>query len=277
MNIFKTLIFIIILQFTLYGRERIVTLSPSLNEIVFALGSGDEIVANTLHSDYPEKSKDIPKVGGYASISLEKILLSKPTLVFAQNYDEELLSNLKKLNLNFHSFKTDNLASIKTTINKIGKILNKEDKASKIILDIDSAMDSLKDIVKNKTFMIVISPRLDLNKTIYISGNNLYFNDIINYSGNSNAYKSKSMAQPVVNMEKIINMNPDVVVLLAPFMHKQKLTKEQLKSSWYSLPINASKSKNIYVIDKDYAGIPSNRVVNFINDFKKILENVKNR
>lgn len=273
----KKYLFILIFTLNLFAGERIVTLSPSLNEIVFALGSGDEIVANTLHSDYPEKSKDIPKVGGYASISLEKILLSKPTLVFAQNYDEELLSNLKKLNLNFHSFKTDNLASIKTTINKIGKILNKEDKASKIILDIDSAMDSLKDIVKNKTFMIVISPRLDLNKTIYISGNNLYFNDIINYSGNSNAYKSKSMAQPVVNMEKIINMNPDVVVLLAPFMHKQKLTKEQLKSSWYSLPINASKSKNIYVIDKDYAGIPSNRVVNFINDFKKILENVKNR
>ncbi len=43
------------------------------------------------------------------------------------------------------------------------------------------------------------------------------------------------------------------------------------------LPINASKSDNIYIIDKEYAGIPSNRVINFMNDFKKILENVRDR
>jgi iron complex transport system substrate-binding protein len=273
----KRYFLILIFTVNLFAGERIVTLSPSLNEIVFALGSGKDIVANTLHSDYPKESESIPKVGGYASISLEKILLSKPTLVFAQNYDEELLLNLKKLSLNYYSFKTDNLDSIKTTIKKIGKILHKENKASKIIKEIDSSLEALKNIVKDKTFMIVISPKLDLDRTIYISGNNLYFNDIIKYSGNSNAYKSKSDAQPVVNMEKIINMNPDVVVLLAPFMHKQKLTKEQLKANWNKLPITAGKNKDIYVIDKDYAGIPSNRVVNFINDFKKILEDVKNK
>lgn len=77
------------------GEQRIITLSPSLNEIVFALGSGKNIVANTQYCNYPSESKNIPKVGGYSSISLEKMLLAKPTLVFAQNYDEELLLNLK--------------------------------------------------------------------------------------------------------------------------------------------------------------------------------------
>lgn len=273
----KKFLFVLGLISNLIAGERIVALSPSLNEIVFALGSGKDIVANTLHSDYPEESKNILKVGGYSTISLEKILLSKPTLVFTQDYDEKLLKNLESLNLNYYSFKTDNLESIQNTILKIGNILNKQSRAEAIIEEINTNLDSLKNIIKDKKIMVVISPRLDLNRSVYISGNNLYFNDIIKYSGNQNAYQSKSKSQPVVNMEKIINMNPDIVVLLAPFMHSQNLTKEQLKSSWKKLPINASKSENIYVIDKDYAGIPSNRVNYFIQDFKKILEDVKHK
>ncbi len=263
-------------NFNLYAGERIVTLSPSLNEIVFALGSGKEIVANTMYSNFPEESKAIPKVGGYSTISLEKILLAKPTIVLAQNYDEEILKNLKKLNLNFHSFKTDNLNSIRTTIEKIGDILLKKEKASELINQIDNSLNELKGIINNKKFMVVISPKLDLNSTIYIAGNNLYFNDIIKFSGNTNAYKANNFAQPVVNVEKIIKMNPDVIVLLAPYINKENISKEQLKNIWYKLPTTASKNKDIYVIDKEYAGIPSNRVVNFINDFKKILIDVKN-
>ncbi|XPV70142.1 MAG: ABC transporter substrate-binding protein [Halarcobacter sp.] len=263
-------------SFNLYAGERIVTLSPSLNEIVFALGSGKEIVANTMYSNFPEESKTIPKVGGYSTISLEKILLAKPTIVLAQNYDEEILKNLKKLNLKFYSFKTDNLNSIKTTIKKIGDILKKEKKATELINQIDNSLKQLKNIINNKKFMVVISPKLDLNSTIYIAGNNLYFNDIIKTSGNTNAYMANNFAQPVVNVEKIIHMNPDVIVLLAPYINKENISKEQLKNIWYKLPINASKNKDIYIIDKEYAGIPSNRVVNFINDFKKILIDVKN-
>ncbi|XPS41167.1 hypothetical protein ACN2C3_05145 [Aliarcobacter butzleri] len=46
---------------------------------------------------------------------------------------------------------------------------------------------------------------------------------------------------------------------------------------WRSLPINASKNSNIYTIDKLYAGISSHRVALFIKDFKKILENVRDK
>ncbi len=273
-NIISLLLFFTI---NLIAGERIITLSPSLNEIVFALGSGKDIVANTQYCNYPEESKKIPKIGGYASISLEKLLISRPTLVLTQDYDEELLKNLKKLNLNFYSFKTNNLKSIKNTIKSVGKILGKEEKSLELVSSIDKSLKALKDIVKDKSFMIVISPRADLNKSIYIAGNNLYFNDIIKASGNTNTYKSQSLAQPVVNVEKIINMNPDVIVLLAPYINENGISKSALKNVWKKLPINASKSDNIYIIDKEYAGIPSNRVINFMNDFKKILENVRDR
>ncbi len=131
--------------------------------------------------------------------------------------------------MNFYSFKTNNLKSIKNTIKSVGKILGKEEKSLELVSSIDKSLKALKDIVKDKSFMIVISPRADLNKSIYIAGNNLYFNDIIKASGNTNTYKSQSLAQPVVNVEKIINMNPDVIVLLAPYINENGISKSALK------------------------------------------------
>ena len=263
-----------LLSLNLWAQERIVTLSPSLNEIVFALGSGKDIVANTQYCNYPEESKQIPKVGGYASVSLEKLLIARPTIVLTQDYDETLLQNMKSLNLPYHSFKTNDLESIQKTITKVGALLDKQVQAKEIIDSITQSLNSLNGIIQNKRFMIVISPRVDLNKTIYIAGNNLYFNDILVASGNQNAYSSLSLAQPVVNVEKIIQMNPDVIILLAPYLKQSGLTQDELKSNWKKLPIKASKRDHIYVIDKEYAGIPSHRVVYFMKDFKKILENV---
>lgn len=273
-KIFKLLFLISI---NLFAGERIITLSPSINEIVFALGNGKNIVANTQYCNYPEESKQIPKVGGYASISLEKLLLAKPSLILAQNYDKKLILNIKKLNLNVKTFKTDNLESIKNTITSIGMLLKKELKAKELNKDIENSLNSIKGIVSNKKVLVVISPREDLNKIIYVAGNNLYFNDIMEISGNENAYVSSSLSQPIVNVEKIIKMNPDIVILLAPYINQREISHDQMKKSWINLPIKAAKEKKIYIIDKEYAGIPSNRVVNFINDYRNILLDVRDK
>ena len=273
----KIFTLILFLSINLLAQQRIITLSPSINEIVFALGSGKDIVANTQYCNFPKESQTIPKVGGYANVSLEKILIAKPSLVLSQNYDEKLVSNIKKLNLNIKTFKTDNLNSIKTTISSIGKLLEKEKKADILIKNINDSLKSVENIISNKKILIVISPRKDLNKIIYVAGNNLYFNDIIETSGNKNAYVSSSLSQPIVNVEKIIKMNPDIIIMLAPYINQRDISHDDLKKSWLDLPINAAKEKRIYIIDKEYAGIPSNRVVYFIKDFKDILKDVRNR
>ena len=268
---------ILIFSINLLGEQRIITLSPSINEIVFALGSGKNIVANTKFCNFPEESKKIPKVGGYASISLEKMLVSQPTLVLAQDYDKELISNIKKLKLNVKTFKTNNLKSIKNTISSIGILLEKKEKANELNESIDNSLGNIKNITLNKKILVVISPREDLNKIIYVAGNNLYFNDIIEASGNKNAYVSSSLSQPIVNVEKIIKMNPDIVIMLAPYINERGISHDDMKKSWLKLPIKAAKEKMVYIIDKEYAGIPSNRVINFINDYRNILEDVRSK
>lgn len=273
----KTIFILFIFCFNLMGEVRIVTLTPSINEIVYALGMGNSVVANTEYCDFPPRSKDVKKVGGHASISLEKILESKPTVVVSQNYDEKMLENLKSLNIETLVFKTDTIDAIKSTVKTLGVYFKKEQKAKEIISNINNSLASLKGIVSNKKVLIVIGPRKDLNNQIYIAGNHLYFEDILKASENINAFSSNAKNQPVVNSEKIINMNPDIIVLLSPFLKGKIKEQKKIISNWQSLPTNAGFNKNVYLIDEQYAGIPSQRVVYFINDFKKILENVRNK
>ena len=124
----KKFLFILIFCINLFGEERIVTLSPSINEIVFALEKGENIVANTMFCDYPIESKSIPKIGWYSSISLEKLLEAKPSIVIGQDYDEKLIDNLKALNIEVLSYKTNTIENIKNTITKLGVLFKKENR-----------------------------------------------------------------------------------------------------------------------------------------------------
>lgn len=273
----KLINLIFLISINLFGQERVVTLSPSINEIVYALGMGNSVVANTKFCDFPIESKSVKKVGGYANTSLEKILSVNPTVTIAQNYDEKLLTNLNNLGIKTMVYKTDSIKDIKYTIESLGKYFKKEVRAKSINSLIDFTLVTLGEIVKDKKILIVISPNESLSNQIYVSGNYLYFEDIIKASGNINAFQSNSKSQPVVNSEKVISMNPDIIVLLAAFYEYKEEELKNVIKAWESLPINASRNKNIYAINKEYAGIPSDRIIYFMRDFKKILENVRDK
>ena len=270
-------IFLLLFTVNLFSYDRIVALSPSINEIIYALGMGEKIVGNTTFCKYPEDAKTKPKVGGYFSPSLEKIISLKPDIVIMQNSSIKLSKKLNKLGIKSKIVKLKSLEDIKNTISSIGGILNKNQQASEILNDLDIKLKQTANILKNKKILIVIGHNTKLEKRIFVAGQNLYFDDIINRSGNTNAFKSKRAGQPILNLENIIATNPDIVILLAPFTKQKGLTKDDLIKPWLELPINAKKTKAVYVLDKHYAGIASHRLKYFLEDFRGFLLDAKNK
>ena len=261
----------------LYANERIIALSPSINEIVFALGMGDKIVGNTTHSTYPPYSKSIAKVGGYFNPSLEKIAALNPTLVIMQQNNYALAKKLKHLGIKSTILEIDTLQNIRASIAEIGKVLNRQSEAKKIVQDIDSELFKLKNIVEDKKILIVMGHNISLASRIFVAGQNLYFDDIINASGNKNALQSQRKGQPVLNMENIIACNPDIVILLSHSIKEMNLSRDDLINPWLKLHVNAAKTNSIYIIDKKYSGIPSDRLVLFLQDFGNILNDYKTK
>lgn len=260
----------------LSANEKIITLSPAVNEIVFALGMGDNVVANTQFCDYPEISKSIEKVGGYGSVSLEKVVNLNPSIIINQNYDKKLNSSLKALGFKTLVYKTDSLDDIKFAIKDLGDVFNRQNEAKILNQNIENSLKNIENIVENQKILIVISPQNTLSNQIYVTNNYIYFEDIIKKSGNKNAYQSSLKSQPAINNEKLILLNPDIIILLAPYLKSNK-QKDDMLNLWKNLPVNASKQENIYIIDKTYSGISSHRVQYLIDDFRKILEDVRTK
>ncbi|KFN40923.1 MAG: hypothetical protein JU82_00670 [Sulfuricurvum sp. MLSB] len=265
------LLLVTLLALQLSAYDRIVALSPAINEIIFALGEGEKIVGNTDYCRYPPKSSAIPKVGGYFSPSLEKILALKPDIVILQENNLALGDKIKKLGIQTLVVKIDTIDSIRKTVATLGALLGKKEKSAAIVSRINTSLAGLRGIVKNKKILIPIGYYPEFSKEIFVAGQNLYFDDIIEASGNVNAFQSTQRGQPVLNLEKILKLNPDIVIILAPLMKEKKFTEEQLIAPWMKLPINAAKTKSVFVEEGAYAGVPSDRIVHFIDDFRGFL------
>ncbi len=271
----KTLL-ILFITLTLNAQERIIALSPSINEIIFALDAGEQIVGNTDYALYPKASIKVPKVGGYFSPSLEKIVSLKPTLVIMQQNNHKLSLKLGQLGIKTKIIKIDKLENIKKSIIEIGDILDKKESAKKIVKNINDELKNLKNIVTKKKILIVFGRYIKLDKQVFVAGQNLYFDEIINESNNTNALQSERKGQPILNMENIIASNPDIVLLLARCQTDGVDNKELIKP-WLELPISASKTNSIYVNNNIYASMPSDRLVLFLRDFREMLEDYKKR
>lgn len=269
------LFLLLAIAFNLFANERIIALSPSVNEIIFALGKGDRIVGNTTYCKHPEASLAITKVGGYFNPSLEKIVALNPTLVIMQENNYKIGQKLQQLGIRTKVLQIDRLSNIKASILEIGDILSRQEEAKRIVGDIEHELEKIKNITKDKKILVVMGHNTSLASRIFVAGQNLYFDDIINESGNTNALQSEKKGQPVLNMENIIACNPDIVILLSHSMHEKGLSRNDLVNPWLALPINAAKTKSIYIIDKHYAGIPSDRLVYFLRDFQGILNDYK--
>ncbi len=272
----KIIIILFITNFLLHAKERLIALSPAINEIIFALGAGDELVGNTQYSLYPKASQKLPKVGGYFSPSLEKILSLKPTLVIMQENNHKLSLKLKRLGIKTKVIKIDTLTHIKSAINNIGTTLQKEEKAKAIVTTIDEHLKALQNIIHNKKILIVFGRNTNLSKNIFVAGQNLYYDEIINESNNTNALHSNRKGQPILNMENIIACNPNIVLLLAR-CKADGINNEALIKPWLKLPISATKQHAIYINKNIYAGIPSDRISLFLEDFKIMLEDYRDK
>lgn len=260
----KTVFILLTFILTLSANERLISLSPSITEIIYALDKGDKLVATSSYSLYPKEAQKLAIIGGYTNPNIEKIISKKPTLVIGQEYNEQTLNDLKHFNIKTLKINLKTIQSIKESINILAKQINSNN-AFKLTNDIDNAIKnaashSLRKSTKAHSVMIVYGLHVDLRNGIYIAGQDVFFNDIINVCKNTNIYTSNITSQPVLNYENVIALNPDQIIILHSKATESKVDVKKALKSWYKLPTTASKNKNIHIVNEDYLHIPSHRI-----------------
>ncbi len=255
--------------------ERVISLSPSITEILFELGKGDMIVGNTKFCNYPKGSLSINKIGGYLDINIEMIIDLKPDKIF--HYPEhirkiEKLGTYANLIQVSHKSIKDLLESIKIISREMGVYKKGLALSGKILKQLDKIKKIKKDRQKKKV-LIIIGREPKRLRNIIIIGKGDFLNEIIKISGGINAYKG-DIAYPSVSIESLIKMDPEFIIEFS--FSKDPPSVESIVSLWNKYPyIQAVKRGNIYVVNDDYWVRPGPRIGNIAESMYRMLHKGK--
>src|SRR5579872_3625635 len=126
--------------------SRIVSLAPSVTEMLYALGADHELVAVTQFCDYPPQAKLKPTIGHSHSPNIEALVHFKPDLVLAtrESIRADVLAKLTDLHIAAYVLDAKTLADIPSQLDRLGEILERSEVATRISTDFRRQMTEVK-------------------------------------------------------------------------------------------------------------------------------------
>lgn len=195
----------------LQAATRIVSLAPSNTEIVYALGAGADLVADTTSGTYPPQAAALPKVGGFGSVSIERIVSFRPDLVLAGPLDEATtVPALRNLGLKVLVIDPHDLAGIYASITEIGRAVGREAEAATLVATIERQVASVVEQVRG-----LPRPRVywELSGDLWTAGPGSFIDQLIRLAGGTNIAESARRPWLQLSDEAIIAENPQVIFL----------------------------------------------------------------
>ncbi len=197
---------------------RIISVTPSQTELLFYLGLDQEIIGVTKFCIHPaDKFKTHVKVGGTKQLDISKIKDLKPDLIIA-NKEENERAQIDEL-MNFSPVwisDIKNLEDATDMINKVGKLVNRENNAKILVNNILTEFSKL--YLKTERLCVAY---LIWRKPYMVAGNNTFINDMLTKYGLINAFEADRY--PEVSALMLINAKPDIVFLSSePYPFKEK-------------------------------------------------------
>ena len=224
--------------------KRIISLAPSLTELVYAAGAGSRLIGVVEYSDYPASANSLPVVGRFNGLDIERILELKPDLIVAwqSGNPKSSITQLKNLNLEVYVAEPKNLSSIASHIEKLSVLTGTESRAQIAIQEFNSIYGELKRRYNNKSKVKIFYQLWD--RPIITVGGNELINDIIELCGGENIFGDLPQLAPKIDQESVLIRNPKVIVASG-----SNTERPQWLDEWKLWPqLTAVAEENLYFI-----------------------------
>ncbi|MDL2269380.1 cobalamin-binding protein [Desulfosarcina sp. OttesenSCG-928-A07] len=249
--------------------QRIVALAPSITEILFSLGLSHRVVGVTRFSDYPPEATTLPHVGSYVQLDIEKIVSLKPDLCIAirDGNPESVINRLESINLPVYTVNPQNLSSVMEALLELGRLLDAESQAEKIVSDMQARVETVRRKVATAPkkpgvfFQIGISPIVSV-------GSHTFINELITLSGGVNLAAGDT-PYPRFSREAVIHLKPDILIITS--MTRQAVF-EAVKREWEQwTAIPAVQNGRIYLVDSNILDRPTPRLVEGLEMLARLI------
>ncbi len=192
--------------------ERIISLSPTLTEVLFALGEGEQIVGVTRYCSYPPEAKSKEKVGDLLNPDLEKISQLRPDIVLAERWSStKIVNRLRGLGINVVEVPSPrSIQEIYESIQMVGDNVGKPEQAQRIVADMRRRVEIVTRRAANLSWRPSIYIEIDLPS--WTVGRASYTHEAVTLCGARNIFGDVDKAALLVSQEAIIQRNPEVIL-----------------------------------------------------------------
>ena len=217
---------------------KIVALTASDCEIIYAIGAGDSLVGRGEYCDYPQEVLDVTVVQSGANTNLEQIIDLKPQVLLMNKMAQtkEQIATLESAGIKVVVSDANDIEGVYYSIAMIGKLLNKDAEAETVI---NSMKDTFTEIsakaadTQGKSVYFEVSP---LEYGLWTAGSGTFMNEIAEMIGLKNCFGDVA-GWPEISEEQVLERNPDFIVTIAMYFGEGPEPDEEImgRAGWENI------------------------------------------
>jgi iron complex transport system substrate-binding protein len=253
--------------------QKIVSLSASTTETLFAIGAGEQVVGRDEFSVYPEEALEVASVGAlWEELPSETILALEPDLVVAaQIISEDQVQALRDLGLNVYwQANPASYEELWSNIRNIAALTGHESEAEPLIAGLETRVKAVQEKIETVSERPSVFYELDATdpSNPWTTGSGTFIDYIITQAGGTNAASALQGDYAQISSEQLLAVNPDVI-LLADALYGTTAESVAARPGWEV--ITAVKENALYPIDPNIMSVPGPRLVDALETTAKLL------
>ena len=249
--------------------QRLISLAPSITEIIYALEQENRLKGVTRHSDFPAAAIKLPKIGSYVRLDLERIVALNPDLCIAikDGNPRETIDRLDSLKIPVYVVNPRNLKTVLETIIEIGNILNADEKAENLLTNLRNRIQRAQSLITQDTYRPGVFFQIGISPIVSV-GSDTFLHELIVLAGGKNLADGKT-PYPRFSREQVLALAPEIFIVTS--MARQAVF-EQVKAEWRRWPsMPAVRNERIFLVDSNLFDRPSPRLVDGLELLIKLI------
>ncbi|MBI4001434.1 MAG: cobalamin-binding protein [Nitrospira defluvii] len=247
---------------------RVVSLAPSITEMLFALGLDEQIVGVTEFCDFPAAAAAKPKIG-YANPNLESLIALRPDMIIAPRefHRANVLAKLDELKVPVFLLDASSLENIFSHIHQLGRIFDRSTIAHALTLAMRKQMADISSRVESlpRTRVLYV-----LNSQPLITvGPGSYIHQMIGLVGGINIASGASTPYPRLTMETVLKEDPEVLIFPMGSVETVPRSEQQEWRRWTTL--TAVQQNRLREVSANALNRPGPRVMEGLEELAKVI------
>ena len=248
--------------------QRIVSLSPSTTELLFAIGAGNQLVGATEHCNYPSGAAKLKRVGGgtLQGISRETILSLSPDLILCKwDSHQPLIAPFERFKIPIMAVCPDTLAELYEEATLLGRVTGHMSEASELVenmkrrvVALTSWVDSVPMDQRRRAFYEV------WDEPLMTAGPKSFIGEMLAMGGMKNIFSDATVLYPRISDEVVLDRDPEVI--LAPSTHRAQVSLDILANRQGWDRITAVRNRQVFLIDGDQVSRCGPRMLNALEE-----------